>query len=170
MPGQISFRSAREADLIDIMAFPKDRTELFFFFPSATHPLTLERLRKQLCERHESTVMVEHNSSSKDSIIGFANFYNVENRKIGFIGNAIIKPDKRGMGFGKQLIQAMIRSGFKQLKLNEVHLSCYKNNTSALSFYKHLGFKAYAKETRKDMDGKPTELIHLRLKKPLATT
>jgi len=147
------------------MAFPINRAELFFFFPSANYPLTLEQLKKQLCERHESTVMIEQDSSLKDSVIGFANFYNVENRKIGFIGNAIIKPERRGMGFGKKLIQAMVNSGFKQLKLNEVHLSCYKNNTSALSFYKNLGFKAYATETRKDMDEKPTKLIHLRLKK-----
>ncbi|MCW8931691.1 MAG: GNAT family N-acetyltransferase [Gammaproteobacteria bacterium] len=165
MTSTITFRSATKADLVEILNFTKDKTELFYFFPSATFPLTLEQLEKQLSDRHESTVMIENNSLKKNLIIGFANFYNVKNRNIGFIGNVIIKSEKRKRGFGKQLVQTMIKSGFEQLNLKEVHLSCYKQNTSALSFYKHIGFKPYATEIRKDINNAPTELIHLKVKK-----
>ena len=97
-------------------------------------------------------------------IVGFANFYNVENRNIAFIGNVIIKPEKRRQGLGKKLMLLMINDGFKQLNLKEVHLSCYNNNTSALLFYKNLGFKPYATETRQDFNNQPAALIHLKIK------
>lgn len=165
MTSSISFRSAEKADLSVLLSFPLNQKELFYFFPSAIYPLTLKQLEKQLSERHQSTVMIEQDSSNNKSIIGFANFYNVENRNIAFIGNVIIKPDKRRMGLGKKLIQAMITSGFEQLNLDEIHLSCYQENTIALSFYKQLGFKPYANEIRNNFNKQSTKLIHLRIKK-----
>ena len=161
----ITFRPAIKADLAEILTFPQDKTELFYFFPSATYPLTLEQLETQLSERHESTVMLQNSLLQEKGIIGFANFYNVENRNIAFIGNIIIRPDKRAQGLGRKLVQTMIISGFKRFNLNEVHLSCYKQNRSALLFYKQLGFKPYAIETRQDLNNLATDLIHLKVKK-----
>lgn len=153
-----SFRRATHADLAEILQFPLNRTELFYFFPSATYPLTLKQLKQHLSTRYEATIMLQG-----DQIVGFANFYNVQNQNIAFIGNVIIKPKKRRQGLGKKLLQTMIRTGFRQLQLKEIHLSCYKQNTSALLFYTHLGFKPYAIETRPDPEKQPAELIHLRI-------
>ncbi len=161
----VSFRQATRADLEEILHFPLNETELFYFFPSAHYPLNIKQLDKQLSNRHESTVMIEHTPQGKKSIIGFANFYNVENRNIAFIGNVIIKPEKRRQGFGKKLIKTMLNFGFEKLKLQEVHLSCYNANTKALLFYKNLGFESYAIETRKDLHKQPTALVHLKIKK-----
>lgn len=153
------FRRAKKSDLKEILTFARDQRELFYFFPSASYPLTTEQLEQQLNERHESTVMLEHGK-----LVGFANFYNVQNRNIAFIGNVIIKPEKRGQGLGSKLLQAMITTGFSQLQLKEVHLSCYNNNTAALLFYTKLGFAPYAIERRYDPDNKPVALIHLKIK------
>lgn len=160
MISSITFRQAKRADLAEILNFPLNKTELFYFFPSAVYPLTLEQLYKQLNERHDSTIMLQ-----EKQIVGFANFYNVENRNIAFIGNVIIKPEKRKQGFGKQLIQNMISTCFKQLNLAEVHLSCYNSNTKALLFYKQLGFKPYAIEAKQDFNNQPLALIHLKITK-----
>ncbi len=165
MKHRIAFRAAQKADLSELLSFPLTQQELFYFFPSATFPLTLKQLERQLSERHKSTVMIEQDSFHKETIIGFANLYNVKNKRIAFIGNVIIKPEKRAQGLGKKLLETMINSGFEQLNLNEVHLSCYKENTIALMFYKRLGFKAYATEIRKDFNDQVIELIHLRIKK-----
>ena len=166
MTSTITFRSATKADLAELVNFPQSRTELFYFFPSATYPLTPEQLEKQLNKRHESTVMLEKSSLQEKEIIGFANFYNVKNRNIAFIGNIIIKPEKRGQGLGRKLVQTMIITGFKRLNLKEVHVSCYKQNTPALLFYKQLGFKPYATEIRQDLHNQETtDLIHLKVKK-----
>ena len=157
-----SFRKAKASDLHELLNFNITQQELFYFYPSATYPLTLEQLEKQLDERYESTVMMDG-----DELVGFANFYNVENRKIAFIGNIIIKPERRREGLGKQLIQAMLVTGFNHLKLNEIHLSCYSTNTRALLFYTELGFKPYAIEKRSDHKQQKVALIHLKKLKNL---
>jgi len=165
MTSTFDFRPATKTDLTEILHFPLDQAELFYFFPSATYPLTLKQLEKQLSNRHKSTVMLENSTCQKNKIIGFVNFYNVENRNIAFIGNLIIKPDKRAQGLGKKLVQTMIITGFKQLNLKEVHLSCYNKNTRALLFYERLGFKPYAIEKRQDFNDQPVDLIHMKVKK-----
>ena len=154
-----TFRHAKKSDLKAILTYPINREELFYFFPSASYPLTLKQLEQQLSKRHESTVMLEN-----EQVLGFANFYNVENRNIAFIGNVIIKPEKRRQGLGTRLLQEMITTGFSQLQLKEVHLSCYNNNTPALLFYTRLGFKPYAIETRSGPENKKLALVHLKIK------
>ncbi|WP_198264983.1 GNAT family N-acetyltransferase [sulfur-oxidizing endosymbiont of Gigantopelta aegis] len=161
----LSFRQATSSDLEAILNFPQDKTELFYFFPSASYPLTQAQLEAQLSERYESTVMLDLKLAPKQQVIGFANFYNVENHNIAFIGNVIIKPEKRQQGLGKKLVQTMVAIGFQQLGLNEVHLSCYSQNTKALLFYQHLGFKPYAIEQRKDFNQQSTAMIHFKIKR-----
>lgn len=155
----LTFRSAIKSDFSEILRFPLNKTELFYFFPSATYPLTIKQLEKQLSTRHESNVMLENNQ-----LVGFANFYNVKKHQIAFIGNLIIKPEKRRQGLGRKLVLLMIAKGFKQLQLKEIHLSCYQQNTVALSFYKQTGFKAYAEEVRRDFNNQAVRLIHLKIK------
>ena len=154
----ISFRSADHNDLPELLAFPQSEEELFYFFPSAHFPLTLKQLQKQLSERYQSTAMLKN-----DRLIGFANFYNVENRKVAFIGNVIIRAEERQKGYGGLLIKQMLKQGFEQLKLREIHLSCFNRNTTALLFYQQLGFTPYAWEVRKDYKQNPVLMIHLKL-------
>ena len=154
-----SFRVTQQSDLEQIAGFCLNKTELFYFFPSAAYPLTLEQLRKQFSRRHESIVMLED-----ERIVVFANFYNVAKYNIAFIGNVIIRPDKRSLGLGQKLLRQMINNGFTKLQLKEVHLSCYQNNLSALSLYKKTGFKAYAIEERPDLNKQQTRLMHMRIR------
>ena len=159
------FRPTQSSDLKYIVDFNLSRTELFYFSPSTHYPLTLEQLEQQLCKHHESIIML-----LGTEIVGFANFYKVDKHNIAFIGNLLIKPEKRKQGLGKQLLQYMIKYGFTKLHLKQVHLSCYQDNIPALSLYKSLGFKAYAHEDRPDLntimghqDKQQTQLIHLRI-------
>lgn len=157
----LTFRSAIKSDLSEILHFPANKTELFYFSPSTNHPLTLEQLEKQLSTRHESTVILDSND-----VVGFANFYNVKKHRIAFIGNLIIKPEKRRQGLAKKLLLMMIDKGFKQLQLKEIHLSCFQQNSAALLFYKQLGFQTYAEETRLNSENQAMSLLHLKIKKP----
>lgn len=155
----ISFHPATSADLPELLTFPRSQEELFYFFPSASYPLTLQQLQKQLSKHHQSTIMLKDNK-----VIGFANFYNVKNRNIAFIGNVIIKLEERQKGYGEQLLRHMIKLGFDELKLKELHLSCFNQNTKALLFYHQLGFKPYAWEVRQDYKQSDVIMLHLRLK------
>ncbi len=156
----ISFRPANQNDLPELLSFPQSEEELFYFFPSATSPLTLEQLQKQLSNRHQSTAMLKNNR-----LIGFANFYNVENRKVAFIGNVIIHSEERRKSYGRLLIKQMLKLGFEQLQLREIHLSCFNSNTPALLFYQQLGFVPYAWEVRQDHRQHPVLMLHLKLGK-----
>ena len=151
------FRKATHSDLPELLKFPQDQQELFYFFPSANFPLTLEQLEQQLSKGYESTVMVENHQ-----LVGFANFYKVKKHNIAFIGNVIIRPDRRREGLGRKLIEKILTTGFTELKVNEVHLSCYESNLSAMQFYTGLGFNAYAREQRPNQDNHPVALIHLK--------
>ncbi len=157
----VSFHHAGSEDLQDLLNFHLTQQEVFYFFPSANYPLTLIQLQKQLSERHRSTVM-----RLDGQLIGFANFYNVENRNIAFIGNVVINPQQRRKGYGGLLLEYMIKLGFDELKLKEVHLSCYNQNTQALLFYQQRGFKPYALEKRQDFNNRPVIMLHLKLKNP----
>ena len=161
----IEFRPTRTSDLKQVLDFNLSKLDLFYFFPSAAYPLTLEQLEQQFSKRHQSIVMIEGKE-----VVGFANFYKVEKHNIAFIGNVIIKPEKRKQGLGKRLLQYMIKHGFTKLHLKQVHLSCYQDNLPALSLYKKIGFKAYAAEDRFDLNilkghrGKQhSQLIHLHI-------
>ncbi len=154
----ILFRPANHRDLPELLTFPQSREELFYFFPSANYPLSLSQLQKQLSERHQSTVMLKNNK-----LIGFANFYNVRNRNIAFIGNVIIKAEERQKGYGRQLIQTLLKRGFNELNLREIHLSCFNHNTAGLLFYQQLGFNPYAWEVRKDHHQQSVLMLHLKL-------
>ncbi len=156
----LTFRSALKSDFAEILLFPANKNELFYFSPSASYPLTLEQLEKQLSTRHESTVMLDNNQ-----VVGFANFYNVKKHRIAFIGNLIIKPEKRRQGLARRLLLMMMEKGFNQLQLKEIHLSCFQQNTAAQLLYKQLGFKAYAEETRHNSDNQAVSLLHLKIKK-----
>jgi len=59
----------------------------------------------------------------------------------------------------------MMEKGFNQLQLKEIHLSCFQQNTAAMLFYKQLGFKGYAEETRLNSDNQAVSLLHLKIKK-----
>ena len=85
--------------------------------------------------------------------------------QIAFIGNLIIKPEKRRQGLARKLLLMMMEKGFKQLQLKEIHLSCFQQNTAALLFYKQLGFKTYAEEARRNSDNQLVSLLHLKIRK-----
>lgn len=164
MNNSVTFRQALKSDLSEIIHFPQNRMELFYFFPSASPPLTEKQFEKQLDERYESTVMLENmTDKTQPQLIGFANFYNVEKHNIAFLGNIILRGDKRQQGLGKRLVLAMMQAGIKHFGLKEIHLSCYEQNHPALALYKGLGFKIYASEKRPDPDNQPATMLHLKI-------
>ncbi len=66
-------------------------------------------------------------------------------------------PEERGRGLGKKhLSYAIDKNSANRLCVNE-------QNTSALGFYEHMGFKAY-KRTERDEQGHPFPLLYMKLK------
>lgn len=64
-----------------------------------------------------------------------------ENKTILRFGFIIVDDSKRGMGYGKEMIQLSLKYAFEILKVEKVTLGVFENNPFAYFCYKSVGFK-----------------------------
>jgi ribosomal protein S18 acetylase RimI-like enzyme len=156
----LTYRPVQEADIPFICRFPQSEHELYFLYPKASYPLTIEQLKNSIDQRTDSTVVL-----LDDRVVGFANFYICEEGEKCAIGNVVVAPDTRGQGVGKYLIETMVQIAFTKHKAKEVHISCFNQNVAGLLLYQKLGFRPVAIEERIDKEGNRVALIHMELLK-----
>ena len=65
----LSHRTVEVSNLKKLCQLPKDEEELFFMFPKADFPLTIDQLKNTIKDRFDSTVVLFNNE-----VVGFANF------------------------------------------------------------------------------------------------
>jgi ribosomal protein S18 acetylase RimI-like enzyme len=152
----LSHRPVRPEDLPLICAFPRDDRELFFMFPKAEYPLTVEQLKASVDARFDSTTFLCDGVPA-----GFANFYICQPGDTCSIGNVIVDPTRRGMGIGSYLINTMIEIAMEKYRVKNVQLSCFNQNVDGLFLYQKLGFKPTFFEDRVDKQGSRVASIHL---------
>ena len=79
-------------------------------------------------------------------------FMGVQNGRLEML---FLAPEKRGKGFGKQMLQYGIETyGITELTVNE-------QNPLAVGFYEHMGFETY-KRTELDKEGDPYPLLYMK--------
>jgi ribosomal protein S18 acetylase RimI-like enzyme len=156
----LTHRPVEEKDLPLICSFPKNAAELFYMFPAATYPLTVEQLEQAISERSDSTVV-----QRDGKVVGFANFYLWEKGGTCSIGNVIVAPSARGRGVGRYLMKVMLDIAYEKHQASEVTLSCFNDNIDGLLFYPPLGFEPYSIEERPDWKGRRKVLINMRHKR-----
>lgn len=64
----------------------------------------------------------------------------------GEIGIQIGEAQFRGKGYGGEIMQLVMRIGFRQLNLNQIHLRVFGYNTPGIRLYEKLGFRLDARE------------------------
>jgi ribosomal protein S18 acetylase RimI-like enzyme len=151
------YREVTTDDLPFICSFPQDETELYFMFPKAVFPLTINQLKSSIDCRFDSTVILYN-----DIIIGFANFYEVFENQYCSIGNVIVNPLYRGKGAGAYLINTMEKKAVSKYKVKEIHISCFNQNVTGLLLYSKLRYVPYEIEKRLDKKSIPVALIKLK--------
>lgn len=152
----LTHRPLQTADLATLCQFPQTAKELFYFFPKADYPLTTEQLALAIEQRTHSTII------EKDGkIAGFANFYHWQAGGCCKVGNVIVNPSMRGQGIAKYLMKTMIHKARENYQANQVQVSCFNENATALLLYKQLGFTPFDIEERINKQGKKVALIHL---------
>jgi len=150
-------REVTSDDLPIICNFPQDEIELYFMFPKAVFPLTIDQLKSSINCRFDSTVIFYI-----DTIIGFANFYEVFETQYCSIGNVIVNPLFRGKGAGAYLINTMEKIAVSKYNVKEIHISCFNQNVTGLLLYYKLGYVPYDIEKRLDKKSIPVALIKLK--------
>ena len=154
----LNFRPVNEQDIATLCAFPQSAAELFFLYPKATFPLSIDQLQAAIAQRQDASVV------EKDGqLVAFANFYRWENQGICAIGNVMVAPQARNKGIGRYLIERMSALAFNKYQASEVHVSCFNENLAELLLYPKLGFLPFAIEERKNPEGERVALLHLRL-------
>ena len=154
----LTYRPVQEADIPFICQFPQSEHELFFLYPKASFPLTIEQLKNAIDQRTDSTVVI-----LDDRVVGFANFYICEPGEKCAIGNVVVAPETRGKGIGKYLIVTMVQIALTKHNAKEIHISCFNQNVAGLLLYQKLGFSPFAIEERLDRAGNRVALIHMKL-------
>lgn len=134
--------------------------ELYLVYPSGHYPWDSRQLGAIATQRHDLTVGLVDNT-----VVAFANFYDLEPQKLAFIGNVIVARAYRGQGIGKALIKHMV-SICQQKYQATPHISVFNSNTRALLLYAELGFKPYDVEPRKNLTDDTVAMIHLRYAVP----
>lgn len=151
------YRIVETNDLSVIKEFPRDADELYFMYPKATFPLTIDQLQTAIENRFDSMVVLVD-----DMVAGFANFYEVNNGLHCSIGNVIVNPTYRGKGVATYLIQTMEYLAINKYHAKEVHISCFNANVTGLLLYHKLGFVPYELEKRFDQKLSPVALIKMK--------
>jgi ribosomal protein S18 acetylase RimI-like enzyme len=151
-----SHRPVQDGDLPLICQFPQNEQELFFMFPKADYPLTIEQIRISIDQRWDSTVVL-----LDQKVVGFANFYAFKPGESCSIGNVVVSPHTRGKGAGRYLINTMIKIASAKYQVKKVLLSCFNQNINGLLLYNRLGFKPISFEERVDKQGIPVISIHM---------
>ena len=64
-----------------------------------------------------------------------------QEKKVLRFGFVIVDPDKRGKGYGKEMLELAIKYAFEILKTEKITLAAFDNNPEAIRCYKSVGFK-----------------------------
>lgn len=155
----LSYRTANPTDLGTICSLPQNAEELFFMFPKVEYPLTVNQLEAAINNRYDSTVILLN-----EEVVGFANFYEVQENQYCSIGNAIINSNYRNQGIGTFLIKTMEQIAIEKYNVSEIHLSCFNTNTKGILLYTKLGYVPYEIEKRIDKAENPIALIKMKHK------
>jgi ribosomal protein S18 acetylase RimI-like enzyme len=134
-----TYRFAIPNDYPVICTFPQNAQELFAMYPVGKYPLTPEQMVEAVKTRLNPTVVL-----NGDRVVGYANFYGLEEAVKCYLGNVIVDPSFRGKGAAAELIQVMIRQAKEDLKVRKLQLVCHNTNVTGLLFYKKLGFKPFS--------------------------
>ena len=59
--------------------------------------------------------------------------------RAGRISRVLVAPDHQGKGYCRQMVTAVLKVGFEELKLHRICLGVYDFNTAAISCYKKAG-------------------------------
>ena len=79
-------------------------------------------------------------------LVGVGRESALKTRHKGYIGGVYVRPDQRGKGLGRQLMQAALAGAATMEGVRQLSLNVTANNTSAIALYASLGFTAYGRE------------------------
>lgn len=134
------------------------------------YPLTKEQLEAYLEDANDmdtsSKLIYKVIDSASNKSIGHISIGAIDREhRSGRIGKVLLGDSaSRGKGYGEQMLLAILKVGFEDLKLQRITLGVFDYNISALNCYKSVGFmedKFIPNYTR--IKGKSLNLVEMRI-------
>lgn len=102
-------------------------------------PISAEDMNRFYAECEESGDFYEMTALDETGIVGHFTLRSIEENP--FLGFVIIDPEKRGVGYGKEMLSLALRYAFEILRVEKITLRVFENNEQAYYCYKSLGFQ-----------------------------
>ena len=107
-----------------------------------TYPVSAEDLNRHYEAMADSDSFYEFTAFDESGPVGHMIMRFVDARKTVLrFGFVIVDPQKRGKGYGKEMMQLAARYAFEILKADKITLGVFENNEPAYRCYKSAGFQ-----------------------------
>jgi RimJ/RimL family protein N-acetyltransferase len=138
--------------------------------PKYTFPLSWEQMKSKIDETDENgkkNFLFSAESQDSSEIIGHIQLSIIDwLAGIGNIGSVLIFKRFLNKGFGKDIMQEIVKIGFHDKNLNELRLGVFDFNVSAIGCYQRIGFKEYAFEKNaREVENESWNLIRMKISK-----
>jgi RimJ/RimL family protein N-acetyltransferase len=110
-----------------------------FSGPIFKFPLTKEQLNEYLYS--ENIISFKVKNLETNEIIGHSEIYKSENNEVKLCRILIGNENERGKGFGKKIINELVKYSFEKLNAKKIELNVYDWNKYAIECYEKTGFE-----------------------------
>ncbi len=133
----------RPEDAERVAAWIADANEGYWVAPQTRLPITPSDVRGWEKRGHEPHVLVHD-----DDPVGYGEL-NVLNGPAGryWLGHILVNPTLRGQGFGRLLVERLLRRAFVERDASRVNLVVFTENAPAIATYHVCGFRQDGFET-----------------------
>ena len=106
------------------------------------YPITADDLNRHYDAFADSDSFYQMTAFDETGVVGhmIMRFIDKEKRVLRF-GFVIVDDKKRGMGYGKRMLELAVKYAFEILKVDKITLGVFENNEAAHMCYKAVGFQ-----------------------------
>jgi RimJ/RimL family protein N-acetyltransferase len=147
MMNEVHVRPASFDDVPVIAELSPSAEDMRQAAPREMAPLDEEMVTQWMRERGSGFVL-----ESNGRIVAYGELNeNLEESNTYWIGHVMVHPRRRGAGFGRNLVGALLKHAMETLHAREVRISAFDDNPAALKCYRACGF---TEQGRRFIDGR----------------
>jgi len=128
----------RRDDIRTLAAWLSDPLVLLTTAPDWDYPVIPELIEREYFVNNGSALILRASVGQK--MVGHVGL-RVLNKSVGHLFHVIVDPPLHGRGYGKAMIDAVIRLGFLECALHRLQLYVFDDNATAIARYLRAGFK-----------------------------